>query len=154
MGTVHAQGPAFDATSQTRCSRDIEKEYRARVGEIVRAFWSAYRGSLLKAYLEPIPVTRLYAAQRAFREIGAVRAANILRSGLFRLTRVGSPAALSCVVAEMTALLDGTSDDVDGLTARFLAGQVCRTSSAATFGRRATALWTAAEPASQCEEDR
>lgn len=154
MDTVHTRGPAIGATPHERSSRDPEEVYRARIGEIVEALWSAHREGQLRAYLEPIPVTRLYAAQRALREIGAVRAANILRSALFSLTRVRSPADLSQVVAEMAALLDETTDDVNGLATRFLAGRVRRTSSATSSDRGATTRQATTEHALRCEEDR
>jgi hypothetical protein len=98
---------------------NFDQQRRARVGELVLGIWTAARRGRLADYLEPIPLTRLYAAQRACREIGAVRVANIFRSGLFNLTRVGAPVALSQVVVEMTILLTATTEDVDGLVSRF-----------------------------------
>jgi hypothetical protein len=101
----------------------FDQQRRARVGELVLGIWTAARRGQLGDYLEPIPLTRLYAAQRACREVGAVRVANILRAGLFNLTRVGAPLALSHVVVEMTVLLAATTDDVSGLVARFTAAR-------------------------------
>jgi hypothetical protein len=96
-----------------------DQPHRTRVGEVVLGLWGAARHRQLSEYLEPIPVTRLYAAQRAFREVGAVRVAGILRSGLFSLTRVGAPVPFTQVVAELTALLTTTTEDVGGLVARY-----------------------------------
>lgn len=107
--------------SGARVPRDLnfDQQRRARVGELVLDIWTAARRGQLGAYLEPIPLTRLYAAQRACREIGAVRVANIFRSGLFNLTRVGAPVALSQVVVEMTVLLAATTEDVSELVTHF-----------------------------------
>jgi hypothetical protein len=98
---------------------NFDQQRRARIGELVLGICAAAQRGQLAGYLEPIPLTRLYAAQRACREIGAVQVANIFRSGLFNLTRVGAPLAFSQVVVEMTVLLAATCEDVSGLVDRF-----------------------------------
>jgi hypothetical protein len=124
MNIWRATNLPIDATRRERSveawlESSFDQQRRAQVREMALGLWSAAKRKQLDDYLDPIPLTHLYAAQRAFREIGAHRVANILRSGVFSLTRVGAPVPLSQVVNELTVLLAATTEDVDGLIARF-----------------------------------
>jgi hypothetical protein len=98
----------------------FEQNRRAQVADLVLSLWRAARGNELGEYLQPIPVTRLHAAQRAFLEVGAMGVVHVLRWGLFNLRRVGAPKPLPQVVAEMTTLMAATSDDVERLVVRYI----------------------------------
>lgn len=132
MNIWRATTSPIDATCRERSApasieSTFDQQHRARVRDMALGLWSAAKRKQLDDYLDPIPLTRLYAAQRAFREIGANRVANILRSGVFSLTRVGAAVPLSQVVIELTVLLAATTEDVDGLIARFSGPQSRKT---------------------------
>ena len=92
-----------------------EHRRRSQVADVVLGLWTAALRNELGEYLQPIPLTRMYAAQRAFLEIGALDVAHELRRGLFCLKRVGVSKPLSLIAKEMTTLLLATTDDVDQL---------------------------------------
>jgi len=78
---------------------------RARACATVFDLLAAAQSDALNEYLKPTPITRLRAAQNAFREIGAIRIAGALHAAQFSLTRVGIPMPLAQVVATLTAAL-------------------------------------------------
>jgi len=112
--------PRTDSGGLRPIEWSFERNRRAQVAHVVLSLWKAARCNELSGYLQPIPVTRLHAAQRAFFEVGAMGVVHVLRWGLFNLKRVGAPKPLSQVVSEMTALLVTTSDDVDRLVAGYI----------------------------------
>ena len=86
---------------------------------LARECWRAARSQRLHDYLGLIPVTRLNMAQSAFRDIGAVRAANILRSGVYRLTRSAGSDLLADVVQDLTTQLSGLTEDMEQRLERY-----------------------------------
>ena len=73
---------ALSDEAQARCLARTTPELTGRqqiAGLVLECCQAIQRGEL-RNYVQPIPVTRLNRAQRAFREIGAIRTANILRS--------------------------------------------------------------------------
>ena len=92
---------------------------QSHVVHLARECWTAACSERLHAYLWPIPVTRLNMAQSAFRDIGAVRAANILRSGVYRLTRSAGANLLTEVVKDLTTQLSGISEDMEQRLGRY-----------------------------------
>jgi hypothetical protein len=102
----------------------VEAQRRQRIVAVVRAFWSSVLLGELRELLDPIPLTRLYAAERAFCEVGAVRAAGILRKGVLSLTRSGAPAPLTQVAANLVALLRALDEDVEACVTAYLDGRV------------------------------
>lgn len=98
----------------------FEQAHRTQVTNLVLGCWDAVRRGQLETYLHPIPITRLNLAQSAFREITAIRIANILRSGAYRLRRASNPDPISEVVADLTTSLGTAADCVNDLLARFV----------------------------------
>jgi len=97
----------------------FEAQHRALVKQRVVEFWNAVQEARLAEYLDPLPQTRLYAAQSAFREIGATRVSNILREGLHKLTRVGLPQPLPLVAGEIMGAARAAAEDVPALAASY-----------------------------------
>jgi hypothetical protein len=87
--------------------------HRARVCTTVFDLLAAAQSDQLVEYLKPIPVTRLRAAQNAFREIGANRIASALHAAQFSLTRVGVRMPFAQAVATLTAALKAPFEDED-----------------------------------------
>jgi len=112
---------ALTGTAHWRVDAEFQKSYRARVAKLVAECWFAARQNELGRYLQPIPLTRLNAAQHAFRAVGAVRAANILRSGVYRLTHSTHPDRLSQVIGDLTTLLRATTEPVEERLQEFVA---------------------------------
>lgn len=108
-----------ESTTECRIDASFDAQYRAQVVERVLAFWSSVQKAQIREYLEPLPQTRLHAAQRAFHAVGAVHASTVLREGLFRLTRLGAPVPLSQIISELTARLPATTDNIPDLVAQF-----------------------------------
>jgi hypothetical protein len=124
MEPAHAANAVLDTRrTESGTLRPIELSFeqhrRIHVCNVVLGLWDAAQRDQLSDYLQPIPVTRLHAAHRAFFEIGAMGVVHVLRWGLFHLRRVGAPKSFSHVVAEMTTLLLATADDVHQLIANY-----------------------------------
>ena len=116
-GTVESSGE--ESVAECRIELSVEAKHRALIAERVRAFWDAIQRGQLQEYLDPLPQTRLHAAQRAFHEVGARRIANILRSGLFKLTRPGTPVSLTILAAELTAAIRASNEGIPDLVDRY-----------------------------------
>lgn len=105
--------------AECRVVPSFEAQHRLLVKERVLGCWKAVQEDRLREHLEPLPQTRLYAAQHAFHEIGAIRVSHILRGGLHKLTRVGTALPLLQVVSDLTVAILATTDDVPGLLVAF-----------------------------------
>jgi hypothetical protein len=83
---------------------------RARVCTAVLDLLAAVQSDALTEYLKPSPVTRLRAAQNAFREVGANCIAGALRAAQFSLTQVGSRLPMAEVVETLTLALKSATE--------------------------------------------
>ena len=110
-----------EAQARPLVSAILESTRRRQIAQQVLECLQAVQRGELELYLEPLPATRLHHAQHAFREIGAVRTANILRSGVFRLTRPGTPEPIAAVVTDLTVQLRATTERADHRVASYLA---------------------------------
>ena len=118
--------PSFNALCAETQARHLvganfESARRRHIAEQVLECLHAVQCGELRHYLEPMPVARLNDAQSAFREVGAIRTANILRSGVFRLTRPGIPDPIATVVIDLSMQLAATTERADHRVARYLA---------------------------------
>ena len=120
LTTTTPQGMDHRVPSVHLAADDYFDPYqRARVCTAVFDLLAAAKCDALIEYLTPIPVTRLRAAQNAFREIGANRIASALHTAQFSLTRVGVRIPMAQVVATLTAALKASTkdDNIDFLIA-------------------------------------
>ena len=103
-----------------------DRYHRAQVCTLVFDLLAAAHGGKVAEYLKPLPITRLHAAQRAFREIGAMRIASALHAAQFSLTRVGLRVSFAQAVSTLTAVLEAKTEDVDYLVANYSRAQSTR----------------------------
>jgi len=101
-----------------------DQYHRVQVCTIVFDLLSAARCGQVAEYLKPIPITHLNVAERAFREIGAIRIASALHATQFGLTRVGIRTSFAQAVTTLTAALESRCEDVDQLVANYSRGRI------------------------------
>lgn len=117
------QSGAVCAETQARplVNAVLESNRRRQIAQQVLECLQAVQRGELRHYLEPLPVMRLNLAQHAFREIGAIRTANILRSGVYRLTRPGAAEPIATVAIDLAVQLTATTERADRKVVSYLA---------------------------------
>ena len=124
MEAIQAMEGMLDRPADARGWRtapgpEFEQHHRAQICSTVYDMLSAARSGMMIEYLGAIPITRLNAAQRAFREIGATGLATAVRTAQFGVTRAGAPLRLPQAVANLSAALASSTEDVDLLIANY-----------------------------------
>jgi hypothetical protein len=90
-----------------------------RILVVASEFWAAAANHRLAEYLQPATVSKLQAAEWAFTELWAFRAANSVYRGLEALLDLPTTDTFCSVVAALEADLAALADEIDQMLADF-----------------------------------